>query len=183
MSSSFAHKPALLTICLLTCNLAGCIGEAGSPAVPNRARAPQHSAAEISSGSSRVTASEAPCAASIDLLNGVPNSSGMILARTAPVSVSGWSAHDLRAGDANDSVFVSLVNRRDGRETLFATRKNPRDDVKAYIGRPEMADLGYESTFRIDDLMPGPYRLSLYTGWAGELVRCSTPALDVTIAD
>lgn len=55
--------------------------------------------------------------------------------------------------------------------------------MKNYLGYPDMGDVGYETTVLLDQSTPGAYRLGLYTGWAGELVRCESPGLSIALID
>jgi hypothetical protein len=129
----------------------------------------------------RVIAVDAACAASIDVVDSRPAKPGMIIDRKNPLTVGGWGAHDPEAGVANDSTFVSLVNLQTNEERIYATRKSPRTDVKIYLRHPDMGDLGYESTMLLSEATPGRYRVGIYVGWAGELIRCTSPQLEIVL--
>lgn len=183
MNLDTALRPARwLLFVLAPLSIAGCIDG-------DEATAPQVGAAATSvaqpevAPAGTVRAIEGACNASIDAVNGQGAAQGLEVRRGTPLTLSGWSAHDPKDGQANDSIFLFVTNLATGEERIFATRKNPRQDVKTYLGHPDMGDVGYETTVLLDQFTPGAYRLGLYTGWAGELVRCESPSLSITLTD
>lgn len=122
------------------------------------------------------------CIATIDLINGAPASGTMIHGTSGAVSIDGWGAVDLGAGEgiAADA-FEVLLRRTDGMTLHLATTMSARNDVKAHLGKMEMGDIGYHA--KADAVPPGIYDIELYRAYAGNYARCEFARPRLTVEE
>ena len=81
------------------------------------------------------------------------------VATAGVLAVAGWTVLSARDGVAADAVLLSLQGES-GPPLHVKTRREPRPDVKAHLGRPAMGDPGFVVTADLRSLH-GAYRLDI----------------------
>lgn len=95
------------------------------------------------------------------------------------LSVEGWlvPANDTKANPNDTYVYVYDEAKR---YSFYSTQKTPRLDVKAYLGTPDIADLGYKSNFLTNELS-GNYEIGLARKVGEYIELCEQPKVRIRI--
>lgn len=112
------------------------------------------------------------CTATLDVVNGLAATGTSVRASANAISLDGWGAVSLDEGIAADALLVVL---RDGNGVTYrlATTISARNDVKKFLGKPAMGDIGYHA--QGEHLPPGRYDMELYRSYRGNFARCDFP--------
>lgn len=89
------------------------------------------------------------------------------------LSVGGWTVMSGRDGVAASRALLALQPAAGGAPLYVQARREPRADVKAHFGRPDMAgDLGFAVNVDLDGVPAGVYRLDILQWRDGVAYPC-----------
>ena len=84
------------------------------------------------------------CEGSIDAVNGAPPSAPGVR-KPKTLTVFGWTTVSGKDGKTADEVFMTVIGE-DGVKGYIKASKVPRPDVRAYFGKPNMQNPGFQAT-------------------------------------
>lgn len=118
------------------------------------------------------------CEGVLDVANGMSPVPGAFSAKGL-LRIEGWLARSTKPAAIPDSVFAVLTDAQ-GRNTLFATRREKRPDVGRYFAQPALDAAGYVAYLDIATL-EGTYALGLAVRDGDRIERCSNWSYTVDI--
>ena len=108
----------------------------------------------------------------IETVNGLPaGADGTAISAQSALRLQGWCLVSPKDGIAPDEVWIALT-ASDGQRRFYRAIQEPRPDVNAYFGHPNMKASGFVANIDLASLS-GKQKLDIYEISDGVAVDCS----------